>query len=128
MNTIYKWINDNYWYIMALVAIAAMFLWTYGCESKVASLIDPTKQINRAELKVEADYLAGKIQIATEDLDKQDAIKQELLNAVNMVGNGGQINPAGLVNVGATILAIGWGLKKNQALKAATTKNPTNSA
>jgi hypothetical protein len=89
MKTVLKWLNDNHWYIIALVCIAAMFFWTYGCESKVASLVDPAKKINRAELQVEATYLAGKIEIATADLDKQDAIKQELLNALNMVGTGG---------------------------------------
>lgn len=120
MSTILKWLNDNHWYIVALAVIAGLFLWTYGCESKVKSLIDPSSMVNRGELQVEIEYVAGIAKTRVADLDKQDEIKQALFDALVLVGQGGQINTLGIVNLAATIAAVSWGLKKNQQLKAAT--------
>lgn len=122
MSKILEWINDQHWYIIALLVIAGLFFWTYGCESQVKSLIDPAKQVNRMELQVELDYLAGQAKCRVADLDKQDELRKAFLDAMVVVGTGGQINALGIVNLAATIGAIGFGLKKNQQLKLATTE------
>jgi len=77
----------------------------------------PDKQINRSELETELQYLVSTVQNRIEDLDRQDAIKQSLLDAANVVASTGTINPSGLINLAATIGAIGFGLNRNQALK-----------
>lgn len=128
MKTLLKWFNDNHWYVIAAVIIVSMCLWTYGCESQVASLIDPAKKVNRMELQVELEYVAGIAKTRVADLDKQDAIKQALFDALTTVSQGGQINAMGLLNLAGTIGAISWGLKKNQALAAANKQISTNSA
>lgn len=117
MNALLNWLNDQHWYLVAIALIAAAILWTYGCESRVQSLMYPTQKINRTELQNELTYLVGLAKAREEDLDKQDAAKQALLDAATVIGSTGSINPAGLVNIGATILAISWGLNRNQKLK-----------
>ena len=122
MTAILKWLNANHWYIIALLIIAGLFFWTYGCESKVTSLMYPDKQVNRGELQVEIEYVAGIAKTRVMDLDKKDAIKQALFDALTVVSQGGQVNAMGLLNLAATIAAIGWGLKKNQRVNALTPK------
>jgi hypothetical protein len=120
MQTILKWLNEQHWYLIAGAIIFGMMFWTYGCESRVMSLIDSTKKVNRAELQVEIEYVAGIAKTRVTDLDKQDAIKQALFDALTMVSQGGQVNAMGVVNLAATIAAISWGLKKNQQVNALT--------
>ncbi|MCJ7777744.1 MAG: hypothetical protein MUP16_05465 [Sedimentisphaerales bacterium] len=120
MIKILKWFNDNHWYVIAGLIIAGMLFWTYGCESKVLSLLDSNKQVNRSELKVELEYVVGIAGTRVDDLDRQDEIKTALFNAITLISQGGQVNSMGVLNLAATIGAIGWGLNRNQALKKAT--------
>jgi len=113
-------LNDNHWYIIAVAVLVGTLLWTYGCESQVQSLIDDTKLVNRSELENELQYLIGKARAQAERLDRQDEIKQSLLDAANIVGAGRQINPSGLLNLAATIGGISFGLSQRQKLKAVT--------
>jgi len=120
---ILKALNDNHWYIIATVVIAVAIFWTYGCESQVKSLIEPNKMVNRTELDNELQYLLGKAQALAERLDKQDEIKQALLDAASVIGTTGQINPTGLLNLAATIGGISFGLSQRQKYKGAIAKN-----
>jgi len=124
MTKILKWFNDQHWYIIGLVIITAVVIWTYGCESQVRGLLDPNTRINRAELQNELNYIIGQAKIKTANLDKQDEVKQALLDAANIIGTTGTINPSGLINVAACIGAISFGLNRNQKLKAITKNSP----
>lgn len=84
--------------------------------------MQPEKMINRAELQLELDYLIGQAQVKFLALDKQDEIKQTLLDAANVISSTGQINPSGLLNITATIVAISFGLNRNKALQNANKK------
>lgn len=117
MERLLSWLNDQHWYIIAAIIVMLACFWTYGCESTVPSLINPNQLVNRAALLNEVDYIMGQVEVKVTDLDKQDEIKQALLDAATVIGSTGSINPAGLVNIGATILAISWGLNRNQKLK-----------
>jgi len=119
--------NDNHWYIIAATMICCLLLWVYGCQSKVASMIDPTQQINRDELKAEADYLTAKIKSKAANLDRQDEIKMLLLEQATIFGQTGNFNPTGLLNTCISIGAIGFGLNRNQKLKTVLKENSTES-
>lgn len=122
---ILKWLNDNHWLIIAGIIIFSMMFWAYGCESKVKSLLDQNVMVNRGELQVEIEYVAGIAKTRVADLDKQDEIKKALFDALVLVGSGGQINAMGAVNLAATIIAVGWGLKKNQQVNTLTKTTTT---
>lgn len=129
LKKILQLLNDNHWYIIAAALISATLIWGYGCESQVRSLIDPTKKVNRSELQVEIEYVAGIARTRVEDLDKQDAIKQALFDALTIASTGGQINTMGILNLLATIGAISWGLDRNKKLKdARATTTTTNTS
>jgi len=88
--------------------------------------LTPGKKITRTELTSELNYLIGVAEARGEDLDRQDSVKQALLDAANVIGQGGQINPSGLLNVFATIGAVSFGLNRNQKLKnVSATKTTT---
>jgi hypothetical protein len=124
LSLILKALNDNHWFIVAAALISILFFYGYGCESQTNSLINPEKKVTRGELQAELEYLASIADVRIADLDKRDAIKQELLDAANVIGTGGTINASGLVNLAATIGAISFGLNRNQQLKN-TLKNKT---
>lgn len=128
MKTLLKFLNDQHWFIIAFLLSVFAAMWIYGCESQVSSLIDPDKKVNRSELQVEIEYVAGIARTRIEGLDKQDEIKQALFDALTLVSQGGQINTMGVLNLFATIGAVSWGLNRNQKLKAITAKNSTNTA
>lgn len=117
MKKILQALNDYHWYIIAAALIAVIMIYLYGCESTTTSLITPEKKINRGELQVELEYLTGIARTRAADLDQQDEIKQALLDSLVVVSQGGQLNAMGLVNLVATITAIGWGLERNQRYK-----------
>ncbi len=125
MQKLLNWLNDQHWYLVAIAVIAAAIFWTYGCESQVRGLLDPNQQINRAELQNELDFIIGQARIRAEDLDRQDAVKQALLDAANLMATSGTINPSGLINLAACIGAISFGLNRNQKYKAELMKKST---
>lgn len=120
-----KFLNDNHWFIIAGMLTIAILLWTYGCESTVQSMLDDNKKVNRTMLTAELNYIIADIENRVADLDKQDEIKQALLDAANVIGTTGSINPSGLLNIAATIGAISFGLNRNQKLKKEKKKSPT---
>lgn len=117
MEKILSWLNANHWFIAAAIILAGLFFWTYGCESQVRGLLNPDQRINRAELQNELDYIIGQAEIKVADLDRQDEVKQALLDAANIMSTTGTINPSGLINLAACIGAISFGLNRNQKLK-----------
>lgn len=119
MRKFLKLLNENHWYLAAGCLVAGLLFWTYGCVSTTESLINPGQKVNRTELQNELTYLIGLAQARGEDLDRQDAVKQALLDAANVMSTTGSINPSGLINIAATIAAISFGLNRNQKYKTA---------
>lgn len=117
MHGILKFLNDNHWYLIAGCLAAGLFFWTYGCVSTTESLVKPGTKVNRAELQNELTYLIGLANSRGEDLDRQDQVKQAILDAGNIISQTGNFNPSGLLNLMATIGAISFGLNRNQKLK-----------
>jgi len=123
---ILKFFNDNHWYIIAGLMIALSVFWTYGCVSTTTSLLYPEQKVCRSELQNELNYLVGLAKAREEDLDRQDEVKQALLDAANIISQTGSINPSGLINLAAMIGAIGFGLNRNQKLKTVIAEKKTN--
>jgi len=117
MQRFLRFCNENHQYLLAASIIAVLAFWTWGCESECKSLLDDSNKINRLELAAEIEYLARIADSRIADLDKQDEIKQQLLDTANIISTGGQINPSGLINLAATIGAISFGLNRNKQLK-----------
>lgn len=123
MKTIFSFINDKHWYLIAATIACVLLIWIYGCQSTVGSIITPDKKITRAELKLEADFLLGQARVKLEDLDRQDDVKRILLEQTAIFGTTGTFNPTGLLNTIISISAVAFGLDRNKKLKESTAKN-----
>lgn len=126
MKTILKFCNENHQYLIAAAIIAAVTFWTFGCESQVSSVLNPDQKINRAGLQLELDYLVGQLEIKFVTLDRQDEIKQSLLDLGSTFATTGTLNPTGLLNTAISVAAIAFGLNQRKRLIIETTKKTTD--
>jgi high-affinity Fe2+/Pb2+ permease len=103
---------------VAVIITVVISIWLIGCQSKTASLIDPSEKITRETLENEFGYLAKKVetnldnlqleyQRRLEDLQRQDEIKRAITEASAAVAQSGTINPLGIVTLLAAIMGIG---------------------
>lgn len=118
MKQLRKLISHNQFSTLAIVVCAVLVLWTYGCESKVGSILEPSLRVNRDELQVEVDqeirrlegeleHIVAKAQAKVHDLDRQDAFKAKLMNFAAITAQGTTVNPAGVVGLLFSIFGIG---------------------
>lgn len=109
-----KFINDNHHYIIAAIILLVACFWTYGCHSQVNSILNPNQRITRAELEIEVDYFLAHAELKFMDLDKQDQIKQALLDLGSTFATTGTLNPTGLLNTAISVAAIAFGLNQRK--------------
>lgn len=55
------WIRHNVAFVTSIVMCLAMVCWTYGCDSKVTSIVKPGENVTRAQLAVEVKQQGGTI-------------------------------------------------------------------
>jgi len=118
MKAIGKWIRHNQGMFAALLISAGLLVWTFGCESKVESLIEPGRQVTRAELDIEVkqlerqleadlDMLRERAAAKYQKLDRDDAIKQKLYEFAALSAETGGVNPLGVVTLVGSIIGAG---------------------
>jgi hypothetical protein len=117
-----KILNDNHSTAIAISIIIAAAIWLYGCEPKTMSLLDPAKQITRAELEAESALLIARINTAQSDLQKKEQVKKTILDQAAIFSTTGQFNPIGALNGIISVFAVGSALDSKRKLKAITTK------
>jgi len=111
-------VRHNAAFITAVVVTVVLTYFVVGCESRVASLTDPSTRVTREELNVEfdlflaelqqtADATAKKYDLKQADLDKQDAFKKTLLEMGKVVAETGTLNPTGIMGLLAGVLGVG---------------------
>lgn len=137
MDKIRKAISHNQGVFVALLISAGLLVWTFGCQSKVGSLIQPDKLVTRDELTVELqaetkrleaelDLLTQRASVKMQKLDRQDAIKQKLYDFAALSAQTGTVNPLGVVTLVGSIL--GCGLAVDNRIKDKVIKNRPNPA
>lgn len=118
MQAITKWIRHNQGVFVALLVSVVLLGWAFGCESKVASLMESTKKVSAGELQLELhaetvrleaelDQLIKRAELRQEELARQDAIKQKLFEFAAITAEAGTFNPAGLIALTGSILGFG---------------------
>lgn len=100
-------LNHERYQVIAVFVALSVCLWIYGCESQTTSPTDPSQKVTRAQLTGEIDYYLAKAEIAYKDLDRQDEIKQKLMDAAAIAAQGGRINVVGLILTNLGILGAG---------------------
>jgi len=118
MSKIAEWIRHNQGMVLSLIVMVAVAVWTFGCESKVTSIVNPAKMVNAQELELEIEletarlnleleHLIGQVEIKKVDLARQDAIKQKLYDFAAITVDAGTVNPAGVLSLAFSILGVG---------------------
>jgi hypothetical protein len=132
MEQIAKWIRHNQGMFVALLICALLLVWTFGCPSKVSSLIEPAKMVTAEELNLELDQETARLEAELDmlskraalkqaDLARQDAIKKKLSDFAAVTAETGGVNPVGLMALLGDI--IGTGLLVDNRIKDKVIKN-----
>lgn len=132
MEQITKWIKHNQGAFVALIICAILLVWTFGCQSKVTSLIYDDKKVTAEELnlelkleaarlKAELDQLVEKAELKKTVLARQDAIKQKLFDFAAITAQSGGVNIPGLL--ATTFSVLGFGAVIDNRIKDKVIKN-----
>ena len=112
------WIRHNQGIFASVIICIALLVWVFGCQSRVASLIHPAQQVTRAELTLEIEQEAKRLEAELELLHKQaglkfaefdraDALKKGLFEFMALTAQTGTFNPAGLIALTGSIMGFG---------------------
>ena len=100
------WIRKNHKSIITVSITVVLCIYLYSCESKVKSLYEPDRLVNRAELQLELDRLMSIAQLRMADLDRQDALRDIIIQNGILLVQGQPFNPIGLITAIAGIYGL----------------------
>lgn len=119
-------LRHNQFLATALIIILVLGIWLVGCDSTVKSPFNPERDVTRQQLQNEVDKYMADIELAFDDLDRQDIFKQKLFEIGVVMAQGGTINPMG---AGITLLGIlGLGAVADNRKKDSIIKTLKNGA
>ena len=112
------WCRHNQAIVISIVLMLIMAGWFTGCESKTQSLINPAQKVTEDELNIEYTSQLAKLEsdlkvlkatteVRLQDLQKQDAFKQALYKNAQLIVDGNNPNPLGLLSLLGTLFGIG---------------------
>jgi len=99
--------NHERYQMFAIIAVAQILLWNYGCQSKVTSITSPDTFITLDELNGEVDLFLAKAESRYKQLDQQDQIKNTLFQNALTYAATGTLNPVALLTTLGSVLGIG---------------------
>jgi len=104
---IINYLRDKWPLIVAWNVCIIVFFYAYGCEPTTRSLIDPREQITRAQLLTELDIMLLQAESRITDLDKQQALRNILLQQSLTLVQTGAIDPLGVITSILAVLGVG---------------------
>lgn len=120
-------LNHQRYEVISCVVIVVILISFLGCQSETTSILDPSTSISRDELSAEVNNFMERAKIRFADLDRQDEIKQILLNNALLYSATGTLNPVGVVTTLAAVFGIGATVDNVRRRKNASVTKPTNS-
>lgn len=113
-------IRHNVFLVTAAAIVICLSVWLIGCESTTTSPFNPTQKITRDQLAIQVDTYNKQVELAVQDLDRQDMFKQYLIDSALVVAQGGTLNPMGVALGALGILGLGAtadNVRKNTVIK-----------
>lgn len=102
-----KVIRHNPAIAIALAIGVVLVVWIYGCQSSTQSLLVADKKVSAMVFAGEVETLLSRAEIGFHDLERQDKIKQLLLEQALLFAEGNTINPVGAITTALGVLGIG---------------------
>lgn len=127
----YEWLKKNKRTLILYGVTIGILIFLYACESKVRSLNNSKHLVNRAELTAEFNALIDRYDIRYASLDRQDKIREIVLNNAMFVVQGQVLNPVGLLTAILSVYGVTQAAKnttgaiKNARAKRTNNKSPT---
>lgn len=91
----------------ALLLIPLVFIYAYGCESKVTSMVDAQLRITRPELAAEVGLFLARAEAKFKTLDVQDMIRDTIFSSMSELIGGDAVNPAGVAFTILNMFGVG---------------------
>lgn len=107
MKTVWKTIKHNHALVGAIVTASIILATIFGCEPRTQSLIRPDHKVTRAELNIELETLLATAKIRTEELERQEQLRDLVFQSALAVAEGGKLSIPGLMLAVGNLLGIG---------------------
>lgn len=101
-----EWFKKNYRTLLIYGVTIGVMLYLYACDSQVRSLDGSRRLVNRSELQQELDTLIAKFDIRLASLDRQDRLREMIVNNAMLIAQGNPFNPIGLLTGIATVYGV----------------------
>lgn len=116
--------NHERYQTISFLVVLVLLLWFFGCEPRCKSIIYPDQTVTRPELELEIESVIAKANIGYATLEKQEQLRDILLQqAMNSVSTG-SFNPVALISSVAAVLGVGTAVdnvRKRKEIKRLTT-------
>lgn len=104
-----KFLKDKWPLLLAWNVAIGLIFYAYGCEPETQSMLDPGKKVSRMELESEIEFLLARSRIRVADLDRQQELRNLILQQTLIVAESGGVNPVGIITAILAIMGIGAG-------------------
>lgn len=127
----YEWLKKNGRTLIVYGVIVGVLIFLYACESRVRSLDGSKKRVTRSELVTEFNAYIDKYDIRFASLDRQDKVRQLVINNAMLFVQGNTLNPVGILTAILGIYGVQQAAKntsgaiKNAKRKRTNNKSPT---
>lgn len=127
----YEWLKKNSRTLMVYGVIVGVMFYLYSCESKVRSMNDSKRFITRPELQIEINAYLDRVEIKFASLDRQDKLRQLIVNNAMLIAQGSTLNPIGILTGLLSIYGVQQvakntsGAIKNARARRNNNKSPT---
>lgn len=98
----------QHWPHLISLSLALLFIaYALGCEPRARSPLDPTQKLTRAELQVQMEYLINQFDLRLHDIDKQEQLRNFILQNALAIGQAGTVNPLSILTTIAAFYGVG---------------------
>ncbi|GAF86828.1 unnamed protein product [marine sediment metagenome] len=127
----YEWLKKNTRVLIVYGVIIGSMVYLYSCESTVRSMENGKRFVTRPELQIEINTYLDRVDIKFASLDRQDRLRQIVVNNAMLIAQGSELNPVGILTGLLSIYGIQQvaknttGAIKNARNKRTNNKSPT---
>jgi len=102
----WEWIKNHFSIMLTVLITVGVSIFICACEPKVPSLNNTKRLISRTELQFELDSIISLAQMRMADLNRQEALRNLILQNSLVLIQGQPFNPVGIITGIAALYGI----------------------